>query len=104
MREFYRFRFTDAVESGQIAQRLLLAAINVENLVGEARMRLDAWFHIDRAARLVEIDRGSEVGRAIARLFARYLSKEFGDASYAVERIEGPDEPAAVATSRGERQ
>lgn len=101
MRELYRFRFAKRIPDGKIAQRLFLAAINVENLFGEAQMRLDAKFHIDRKARVVEIDRSSEVGRCVAKLFTRYMSKEFGDACYVVERVEGPDEALAVAGSQG---
>ena len=103
MRELYRFRFTDDIPGGKIAQRLLLAAINVENLVGEAQMRLDAEFHIDRAARVVEIDRGSEVGRSIAKLFVRYLSKEFGDDCYTVERVNETNQPAVAGAAQGDK-
>ena len=92
MRELYRFRFTDETPDGKIAQLLLLAAINTENIFGEAQMRLDARFHIDRGARVVEIDRSSEVGRCIAKLFVRYISKEFGDGCYTVERVAEPKE------------
>lgn len=102
MRELYRFRFTDDTPDGKIAQRLLLAAINVENLFGEAQMRLDAKFHIDRASRVVEIDRSTEVGQCIAKLFTRYISKEFGDGCYTVERVTEHDEPAIAATAKGE--
>ena len=101
MRELYRFRFADDLPDGKIAQRLLLAALNVENLVGEAQMRLDADFHIDRATRVVEIDRSSEVGRSIAKLFTRYLSKEFGDGCYTVERVSETHRPAVSGTAQG---
>ena len=56
MKELYRFQFTDEIPSGKIAQRLLLAAINTENVFGEAAMRLDAKFRIDKPARVVEIE------------------------------------------------
>ncbi len=102
MRELYRFRFSDEIPDGKIAQRLFLAAINVENLFGEAQMRLDAKFHIDRKARVVEIDRSSEVGRCVAKLFTRYMSKEFGDGCYSVERVTEPDESLLAATAKGE--
>ena len=89
----YRFRFTDEIPMGKIAQRLLLAAINTENVFGEAAMRLDAKFRIDKAARVVEIDRDTEVGRHIAQLFVSYITKEFGDQVYSVERVAEPKEP-----------
>ncbi|HRT94000.1 MAG TPA: hypothetical protein P5532_06220 [Planctomycetota bacterium] len=102
MHELYRFRFTRRIPDGKIAQRLFLAALNVENLFGEAQMRLDARFRIDRKARMVEIDRGSEVGRCIAKLFSRYMSKEFGDDCYTVERVTEPGEPLMAPTAKGE--
>ncbi|HRR82449.1 MAG TPA: hypothetical protein P5532_12880 [Planctomycetota bacterium] len=102
MRELYRFQFTDEIPHGKIAQRLFLAAINVENLFGEAQMRLDAKFRFDRAARVVEIDRSSEVGRCVAKLFTRYMTKEFGDGCYVVERVTEPGEAVVAAAAKGE--
>jgi len=89
----YRFRFTNEIPMGNIAQRLLLAAINTENVFGEAAMRLDAKFRIDKAARIVEIDRDTEIGRHIAKLFVSYIAKEFGNGCYAVERVAEPEDP-----------
>ena len=90
MHATYRFRFTDAITTPEIAQRLFLAALNTENVFGEATMRLDASFRLSRQTRICEIDRDTEVGRHIAKLFVAFISAEFGDDCYTVERIEQP--------------
>lgn len=90
MSEKYRFRFGDRITNQQVETRLLLAGINTENVFGESVMRLDASFRFDPATRVCEIDAGTEVGRHIAKLFVAYISKEFGDAAYEVERIADP--------------
>ena len=90
MREVYRFQFAADVTNSQVERRLLLAAANTQNVFGEAAMRLDASFRFDRRTRVCEIDRGTEIGRHIAKLFVAYVSREFGDDSYTVERIERP--------------
>ena len=88
MNENYRIRFNKGISDEHIEQRLLLAALNTENVFGEAVMRLDASFRFDRKSKVCLIDRGTEVGRHIARLFIAYISKEFGDDCYSVERTQ----------------
>ena len=100
MPQKYRFRFTDEITDRQITQRLFLAAINTENIHGEAQMRLDGRFRFDKASRVVEIDRGSEVGRCLAKLFVNYIAKEFGDGVYSVERVTDPDDALDAGTAQ----
>lgn len=83
----YRFRFADAIGNAQIEQRLFMAAANTESVFGEATMRLDATFRFDRERRVCEIDRGTDVGRHLAKLFISYISNDFGDDAYTVERV-----------------
>lgn len=88
MNETYRIRFDRGIPDEHIEQRLLLAALNTENVFGEAAMRLDASFRFDRTSKVCLIDRGTEVGRHIAKLFIAYISKEFGDDCFSVERTQ----------------
>jgi len=88
MRTQYRITFGDAITNREIEQRLLMAGINTENVFGEAAMRLDASFHFDKRERVCVIDRDTEIGGHIAKLFIAYIAKEFGDDCYAVERID----------------
>jgi len=96
MTEKYRFRFADGITNEQIEERLFLAATNTENVFGEAAMRLDASFRFDKAQRVCVIDRGTAVGRHLAKLFISYISKDFGDDAYTVERV--ADEPEQIIT------
>ena len=43
--------------------------------------------------KIVEIDRDTEIGRHIAKLFVSYIAKEFGNGCYAVERVAEPEDP-----------
>jgi hypothetical protein len=83
----YRFTFEQGVSGGRIEALLFLAAVNTENVFGEAAMRLDASFRFDPRTRTCVIQGDTEVGQHIARLFITYVSKELGEHSYAVERI-----------------
>ena len=100
MTKKYRFRFAGGITNQQIEERLFLAATNTENVFGEAAMRLDASFRFDRAQRICLIDRGTAVGRQLAKLFISYISKDFGDDAYTVERV--ADEPEHILTEGGD--
>ena len=83
----YSFSFAPEITDDEVASRLFLAAVNTENVFGGAAMRLDASFRFDKEARTCVIDGGTEIGRHMAKLSVSYLSKEFGDEAFAVERI-----------------
>ena len=89
MNEIYRIQFSKGISNEQIERRLFLAALNTENVFGESAIRLDASFYFDKKSRICLINRGTEIGRHIAKLFIAYISKEFGDECYSVERIQG---------------
>ena len=89
-----RYRFQDVEES------LLLAVLATESLHGRALIRLDASFCLDAGKRSCVVDAATEVGRAIARIFTGFLTREFGEEAFKVERIaaESPISPAMSAT------
>jgi hypothetical protein len=95
----YSFTFAPEISNEEIATRLFLAAVNTENVFGTAVMRLDASFRFDRETRTCVIDGRTEVGRHIATLFVSYLSKEFGDETFVVERT-GEVPPAEVGEQK----
>jgi len=88
--QVYRFTFGPQIEPDEAESRLVLAALNTENVYGETAMRLDASFRFDKRSRICEVDGRTEIGQHIARLFTAYLSQEFGDSSFTVERAEEP--------------
>lgn len=83
----YRFTFEYRVSMDAVRESLLLAAMAAESLHGRSGVHLDATFHMDEETRTCVIDAGTEVGRDIARIFTGYLSREFGEGAYRVERL-----------------
>lgn len=85
--ELYRYSFSKLVPFEEVEASLLLALMATESLHGQAQVRLDASGRLDPARHACLIDAGTPVGRDLNRLFTGFLSREFGDDLYAVERI-----------------
>lgn len=96
MRDIYRYRFYESIPLREAEESLLLAVLAVESLYGRSPVRLDAAFLLDREKRSCVVDAGSEVGRAIARIFTGFLTRQFGEESFRVERAE-PSVPEAAS-------
>ena len=99
-RELYRYNFNAKVPLQDVEESLLLAVLATESLHGRALIRLDASFCLDTGKRSCVVDAATEVGRAIARIFTGFLTREFGEEAFKVERIaaESPISPAMSAT------
>ena len=97
-RELYRYNFAATVPLGDVEQSLLLAVLATECLHGRSLVRLDASFCLDNDKRSCVVDAATEVGRAIARIFTGFLTREFGERAFKVERIAAapPVSPAAM--------
>jgi hypothetical protein len=67
-----------------------LAVAAAECVYGQARVRLDAGYCMDRDQRACVLDASTPVGQTINEIFAGFLAREFGRYSFHVERIEGP--------------
>lgn len=85
-RQVYHYRFNGAVSLGEVEESLLLAVLAAESLYGRSPVRLDAAFCLDRDKRSCVVDAGSEVGRAIARIFTGFVTRQFGEDAFRVER------------------
>jgi len=85
--EVYRYAFTEDVPVEDIESSLLLAILATESLHGESQTRLDAAHYLDPAKRACVIDAGTPVGRDINRLFVGFISREFGEDAFQVERL-----------------
>ncbi len=85
-RDIYRYRFNENVPLRDAEESLLLAVLAVESLYGRSPVRLDAAFCLDREKRSCVVDAGSEVGRAIARIFTGFLTRQFGEDAFRVDR------------------
>ena len=96
-RQMYRFGFKRYVDIDDILDTLTLSIIGTENLHGRSRVRLDGWWRLDRQRRLCLIDASTTVGEDLAKLFTGYLSREFGERAFSVQRPTQP--PADVSTA-----
>ena len=99
-RELYRYHFKATGPLGGVEKSLLLAVLATECLHGRSLVRLDASFYLDNEKRSCVVDAATEVGRAIARIFTGFLTRELGERAFKVERIAGPPpvSPALSAT------
>ena len=87
-RELYRYTFKPDVSPEDLDASLLLAIMGTESLHGEAQVRLDAAHFFDHDKRVCVIDASTPVGRDVNRLFAGFLSREFGANAFEVERVD----------------
>ena len=82
----YYYAFPPNTPIAEVGETLTLAVMAAESLHGRARVQLDAFFCLDEASRTCAIDAGTDVGRDIARIFAGYLAKTYGEQAFTVER------------------
>ena len=93
-----RYTFEPDVPVKNVEETLMLAVLAAESLHGRAHVRLDASFCLDAKKRCCVVDARSEVGRSIARVFTGFLTQEFGDAAFGVERVAERDELTSAET------
>jgi hypothetical protein len=89
-RTVYRLAFEIPVDMETVEETLLLAILAVGCLYGDAAVRLDAGYAIDADARVVVLDASTDIGRAVARIFIGFCTREFGDDTFSVVRAGGP--------------
>jgi len=89
-RTVYRLTFEIPVDIEAVEETLLLAILAVGCLYGDAAVRLDAGYAIDADARVVVLDGSTDIGRAVARIFIGFCSREFGDDTFSMVRADGP--------------
>ncbi|MBE7486957.1 hypothetical protein HS121_01670 [bacterium] len=86
----YKYRFDESVPAQELEDTFMLAMLAAESLHGRSLVRLDASFCLDSHKRSCVVDAATEVGRAIARIFTGFLTREFGEEAFKVERVGGP--------------
>ena len=89
----YRYTIAENVPIEEVEITLFLSILGIEALHGESQARLDAGHAFSAERRTVVIDAGTPVGRDLNKLFAGFLSKEFGAGSFKVERVEPARRP-----------
>ncbi len=100
-RELYRYNFAETVPLRDVEESLLLAVLATECLHGRSLVRLDASFYLDNKKRSCVVDAATEVGRAIARIFTGFITREFGEKAFKVERIVGAPPVSAAMNAQG---
>jgi len=86
-RDIYKYRFAEGVPLKDAEETLFLAVLATESLHGRSQIRLDAKFSVDERKRSCVVDAGTQVGRHIARIFTGFLTREFGEDAFKVERV-----------------
>ena len=86
-REIYRYTFSEKVPFQEIEESMLLATLAVESIHGRSSLRLDAAFTLDSKQRIAAVDACTDVGRDIARVFTCFVTKQFGEELFKVERV-----------------
>ena len=97
-RELYRYKFDTRVPIRDVEESLLLAVLAAESLHGRSLVRLDASFCLNTRKRSCVVDSATEIGRAIARIFTGFLTREFGEEAFKVERVGDPELKTTGAT------
>ena len=64
----------------------------VARMSAASEIRLDAKFRLDLKKRSCVIDAGTEVGRNIAKIFTGFITRQFGEGAFKVERTFSPQE------------
>ena len=93
--DIYRFEFDREVALEEAEMSLHLAMFAVEGLFGQARVRLDAGYHLDDPRHAIIVDGSSEVGMAVVRVFTGLSLREFGEESFRVRRVDACRAPVA---------
>lgn len=86
--DVYRFEMGKTVPLNEAEQSLHLALIAVQGLFGQARVRMDAAYHVDESRRVIVVDGTTEVGAALVRVFTELLLREFGGTAFRVRRVQ----------------
>ncbi len=98
-REIFHYSFAQDVTSEEIESTFLLAILATESLHGSAKVRMEATHALDAEHRTCVIDASTAVGQDLNRLFIGFVTREFGEDSFNVHRVE---ETAGLAMAAGQ--
>ncbi len=97
--EIYRFTFDREVPLAEVRYSVLLAALAAEGVHGQSQVLMDASYYVDEKKGVCVIDGGTRVGRTVASIFTRFLTREFGVASFSVEHVPAVDSSTGARTA-----
>ena len=90
--QVYKFKFLSGPALREAEKTLLLATVAAEGLHGEARVRMDATYVVDKDLNTIAVDTSSRVGQDIASIFTAYITKELGQGEFMVRRLSKEDQ------------
>lgn len=88
VRDVFRYRFAPTVPLEEVELSLLVAIVAAESLHGEPAVRLDLAYVVDTTSHACVIDGAGPAARDLNRLFIGFLSREFGEDAFTVQRVE----------------
>jgi hypothetical protein len=86
--QLFRYSFQHDIPIEKIEATLVLAVLATESLHGEPEVRLDAAHFFDTDRRICVIDASTDVGRDLNRLLTGFLTREFGEDSFQLDRVD----------------
>jgi hypothetical protein len=86
MTRAYKYEFGEGSDLRDVEDTLMLALLAAEGIFGEARVRLDGAYSIDREARTATVDAATAVGQVVNAVFTTFTIKEFGRDGFTVRR------------------
>ncbi len=89
--EAYRYRFKEDVDLRDVEDTLMLALLAAEGIHGQARVRMDAAYTVDKPLRVVVVDASTDVGQDVAGIYTSFITKEFGPDAFRVRRLDQED-------------
>jgi len=88
----YRFKFLSGPALREAEKTLLLATVAAEGLYGEARVRMDATYVVDKDLNTIAVDTSTAIGQDITSIFTAYITKELGQSKFIVRRLSQEDQ------------
>ena len=83
----YRYQFPSEIPFVDIEAGVVLALFATCSLHGESQTRMDAAHVVFEESRTVVIEADTDVGRDLNRLFCGFVTREFGENAFDVERF-----------------
>lgn len=85
--ETYKYRFDQTVPAQDLEDTFMLALLAVESLHSRSRVCMECRFLIDKHNRTCIIHAATTVGRDLACIFTGFVTCEYGERAFRIERI-----------------
>ena len=86
--EILRCKFSAEIPIVDARNFLLLSILATESIHGHTSVRMNMRFYLDEEKHCCVFDVSNEVGTHASRIFTGFLSEQFGDESFSIEKVE----------------